>query len=355
MENQDLFAAGSNQVKRTAPALEEWRALFAAAAEFKQLEPWRLVKETDIFGVANRQSGEIGYCCIMGELGEVFGMAVYRGTAGLQGYENIRTGKIKPGGSEILFCQDCLLVSFDDREDLEESDRRLIRDLGLKFRGRNSWPMFRDYKPGYFPWTLDRDGVLWMMDALQQAREVCSRVSRGDVVLKPPKKGLCLVRLPVAAGGIVVWRDEWREPAPVVETAPAQAPLDELRLRKIRQAAQQTQVAWEVDFFNVPVPVFNEVRPYFPYAMAIVNSDSGLILAMHLASADGYRWEFIERFLVCIEENRLIPKEIMVSNQEVAHLLGPWASNLRVQVRVVKKLKTLAKVRRELERHMGGA
>ena len=355
MEGQDLFSTGSTPTKRTPPSREEWRSLFASAAEFKQIEPWRWIRETDVFGVADRQSGEIGYCCIMGELGEVFGMAVYRGTAGLQGYEKIRTGQITPGGSEVLFCQDCLFVSYDDREELEESDRRLIRDLGLKFRGRNAWPLFRDYKPGYFPWTLDRDGVLWMTDALQQATEVCSRVTRGDSVLTAPKKGVYLVRIPVGGGGTTAWKEEWKEPAPGAERAPAEGPVDELRLRKIRQAAKQTKAAWEVDFFHVPVPVFSEMRPYFPFAMAIVDNDSGLILEMHLASIDSYRGEFIERFLACVEGNKVIPKDIVVSSREVAHLLGPWASHLHTEVRVVKKLKTLEKVRRELEGRLGGA
>jgi hypothetical protein len=76
---------------------------------------------------------------------------------------------------------------------------------------------------------------------------------------------------------------------------------------------------------------------------------------MHLASIDSYRGEFIERFLACVEGNKVIPKDIAVSNLEVAQLLGTWASHLHAEIRVVKKLKTLAKVRRELEGRLGGA
>ena len=53
------------------PTLEEWKALYEAAIEFRKIEPWNWVTETEIFGVQNPQTGEIGDCCIMGELGEV--------------------------------------------------------------------------------------------------------------------------------------------------------------------------------------------------------------------------------------------------------------------------------------------
>ena len=54
---------------RSEPTAVEWNALYKAAAEFREIEPWAWVTEDDIFDVQNPVTGEIGYCCVMGELG----------------------------------------------------------------------------------------------------------------------------------------------------------------------------------------------------------------------------------------------------------------------------------------------
>ena len=44
-----------------------------------------------------------------------------------------------------------LQASFEDRGHLQKEDRDVIKKLGLKFRGANSWPMFRNYAPECSP------------------------------------------------------------------------------------------------------------------------------------------------------------------------------------------------------------
>ena len=69
-----------------------------------------------------------------------------------------------------------LQASFENREVLEGEDRGIIRQLGLKFRGRNAWPMFRSYRPGFFPWLIDSHEAELLTCALEQVLVVAPRL-----------------------------------------------------------------------------------------------------------------------------------------------------------------------------------
>jgi hypothetical protein len=67
-------------MKDPQPSVEEWHALYRAAVDFQQIQPWRWVNDTDLFGVKNPEDGEIGYCCVVGALGEFLGLDAIKGT-----------------------------------------------------------------------------------------------------------------------------------------------------------------------------------------------------------------------------------------------------------------------------------
>jgi len=138
-------------MKDKSPSIQEWKELYDTAMEFKRIECWNWMWDSDIFGVQNPVNGEIGYCCIMGRAREHFALAVYLGTEGLGGYLKIRSGEVDASSIDALHLQKCLMASFEDREFLQQEDFQIITRLGLKFRGRDSWPLFRSYRPGYFP------------------------------------------------------------------------------------------------------------------------------------------------------------------------------------------------------------
>jgi hypothetical protein len=341
-------------MKKSEPSLKEWKNLYVAAAAFRKMEPWEWMKETDIFGVQNPQNGEIGYCCIMGELGEMLAIAVYLGTEGLEGYQKIHKGQIQPGDPDSLFIQNCLMLSFESRKFVQEDDREIINELGLKFRGRNAWPLFRRYEPGYFPWFYNRDEVLYMTHALQQATDVCLRVKEERKILRAPTKNQYLVRVAEAKNNIVFWKDAWRSPAHIEKQDEGfDKTVDEIRMLRLKKKARSTPAIWEIDFFYAPTPVLQGERPFFPYAIMIIDHDTSFILDMHLAETGSYQEEFLEKFLQCIDQTSVIPLEILIRKEEAMKLLEPYASRLNIKLSAAKRLHNIDNARREMEKHLG--
>jgi len=321
------------------PSLQEWKPLYQAALEFKNLECWNWMWDSDVFGVQNPETGKIGYCCVMGILGEYHALAVYLGTEGLEGYLRIQSGEEFPPW-ESLHVQKCLMASFEDRELLQKEDLNVIKKLGLKFRGHDSWPLFRSYLPGYVPWFLTSDEAQYLTEVLQQAVDVCSRLRDDTELLVGPTEDHYLVR--VFQKEKNEWVDEWLIPLPVEEPEPVVVPVDETRLVKIKGMVTQRQKTWEIDFFHSPEGVREkDERPYFPYIILWIDHDSGFVLNIHLAEQTEYASDSVEQFLNLLEKTKFVPERILVKKEELFNLLDPVTSHLGINLKKVTELPAL--------------
>ncbi|MBI4825059.1 MAG: hypothetical protein HY807_01365 [Nitrospirae bacterium] len=335
-------------MEESKPTMEEWRALYEAAVEFRKLAPWEWVKETSIFGVQNPMTGEIGYCCIMGELGEGLAMAVYQGTEGLNVYKKILKNQVDPGEPDAMFIQDCLIVIFENKRLVEKKDLELIGKLGYIFRGKNAWPVFKSYQPGFYPWFLNRDEASYMTLALQQAKDVCLRLKENNKLLHDTKKNLHLVRVSEIKDDNVIWKDEWREPLALKKIDYSSYPVDELWIQRIKNSIKQVSAVWEIDSFYAPTPIKEEGRPYLPYAIMLADHDTGFVYDVYLSPLDKYKKDFIERFLSYIENESVIPIEILVRKEEIVRLFEPYTGKLNIKLSEVKRLQSIDNARRSM-------
>jgi hypothetical protein len=328
--------------------LPVWKNLYDAAIAFRETACWEWMSDSDIFGVQNPESGEVGYCCVLGQLGEVFGLAAYLGSAGLEQYRKVQSGKVDARSPEFAYSQNCLTVWFGDRNDLDQGDLKVVKELGLKFRGSNAWPQFRSLQPGYLPWHLTEGEATYLALSMKQAQEVALCLEKDPNWLSGPGKDHYLVRVPVDRDGGRAWESRWLKPAPIAKPEVRSYPLDEVRLRRIRNAAATRRGIWEVDSFYMPTPVAEEGRPYFPYSILAADHQSGLILGSALAEPSDWEAKFSPAILDCIENNSVLPSALWVRKEELRDLLEPLASRLDIEVRLMKKLPEIDRARRAM-------
>jgi len=329
-------------MKESQPSISDWRNLYEAAAEFKKIECWDWMLDSDIFGVQDPANGEIGYCCIMGRLGEHFALAVYLGTEGLGTYLKIRNREIMAGDFDALTSQKCLMASFEDREMLSKEDRDVIKKLNLRFRGRNQWPLFRSYQPGYYPWYLAKGEAEYLTLALQQTVEVSLRFKEDPNILAPPKRSQYLVRVPREAKDGWHWTDKWMGPEPTKELKIMAPPINEIRLQKLKKNVTRRGGVWEADFFFSPTPVKEgKEKPYYPYAALYVDKRSGIILHVDMIRPEEHMTGFPNSLMELIEKAQMKPSEILVRREEASELLKLITSKLNIKLRLVERLEVL--------------
>lgn len=361
--------------------LPVWRALYDKATAFREIACWKWMSDSAVFGVQNIDNDEIGYRCVLGELGEVFGLVVYLGSEGLEIHRKIQSGKMRPTSPESRYGQKCLTTWFSNRGELEKTELATAKKLGYNFKGRNVWPQFRSMRPGYCPWHLTESEAIFLSDCLEQARLVALRLKNHTLWLDPPKKNHYLVRVPrrgntasgadpmatVAAAGeppsptgqqvlfpdieitaALSWRDEWRAAAPLLQTPVPAYPVDEVRLQRIKNTCRSSDGIWEINAFYTPSPIAGDDRPYFPYTFLCVDHDSGMILDTTLAEPSKWPTDFPNALLKTIESNKLLPSTLWLGNGPLLELIEPLAHHLNIEAIAAKKLPSLADAKREL-------
>jgi hypothetical protein len=272
---------------------------------------------------------------------------VYLGTEGLESYMKIRTSESPDG--DLLSTGKCLTASFENRKSLPKRDLEVIKKLGLTFRGPKSWPMFRSYEPGYYPWYINQRQARSLTHALTQAADVTLRIKQNRDLLSGSEKGRYLVRIVEQNGSNLHWRDEWLAPA-TLERGKYEVPVpDELRLHRIKKRGAGQVGIWEIDFSLISIPIQEGHRPFFPFCLLVVDQASGFVLRSHLESQDRHGPEFQDQTLSAIEEMKVLPYEIWVKRDEVFKLFEPVFSRLGVKVKRVKRLRELERAQRSME------
>ncbi|MBI4506778.1 MAG: hypothetical protein HY691_14695 [Chloroflexi bacterium] len=333
----------------TEPTREQWQALYAAASEFDDLAPWVWMTDDDLFAVQDSETGEVAYCVVMGSGSQEFGLAAFLGPQGFASFRQLMLGELEPESLDAAALLRSVSLSFQDRAVLARQDREVIRSLGLRFRGRNAWPWFRSQRPGYVPWFLDGDEARILTLALRQAVQVSQRVEAGDLTLTLGVDDQPILTRCLREGR---WVDEWRPPPARPPSREEPEPLDEVRLRRLREAKPRSREGWELDLFTVAAAVGGRgERPYLP-VMLLAATQQGFVLGTTLLQPWTSATERQEAVLDLLEKGPHLPREIRVGREEVRRLLGPLTRALGIGIRVAN-LAVLEALKADLIEHLG--
>jgi hypothetical protein len=320
--------------------LDNWRAFFAAMDRLHAMAPWQWMHDSDCVAVCNPANpDETVYCSVLGRCGEHFGISAFVGARGFASY----LGMYACGGQlsdDFIVALDCFMLSFDDRDCIEPYQKDVFKQLGLKYRGRDAWPIMRRFHPhipSTEPTAADLDFAAHFID---QCMGVAQRFRTNRTILPPLESGTLLTRVPYDDHGTLAWKDALRAaPEPPAATRMAPVPPPPALLEEVRQTCTRRAGEWECDC-RVIHAVIGPSRQAgrFPQLLLCVDHAQGLVLGFALMEqADD--WHAVpDAFLNQCRRIGALPTTLLLCSAALADVLAPTLTALKIAVRQLEML-----------------
>ena len=333
--------------------LDFWPDTLELAKEFLQTKPWEFMGDEQIFAIHEPVSGKILYCSILGNANELFGLAVYIDYDGLFTLFNILTGE-ESSDFDILQTQRSLLLSFEDRNDLEKEEYNLIKTYDIPFRGRKSWPSFRSFKPGYYPWFMDNEEAYLLLVALEETLNIVEEVKEGLQLPHLILDKKLLIRVPKVEKDYYFYESTYIELDQLMNIGPnVELELSELDVKRVSKIKKIIPIEMEyaITYVDMPIAADENERPFFPMITIAADHESGKIVHHDMKQKMSNVYEVQSEFIELIQQLGGLPSTILTNYRTVMQI-GPVIDALGINVEVLPELPVVNEIMEGLKDFM---
>ena len=331
------------------PTSEEAKKLCGLAHYLYSQPPWEIMEETDVFGFEDPETRELGFISIMGALGQIRIVAVYRGVEALHAWKDFQDLlELRPDSDEArdAFMEiPQLQLSFEPASSLEKRDREMLNKSGLKF-GKEK-PLFRSYRPGYLPWFITLAEARHLIYALEQTSAVAKQFSYDPSIIPIIDEfddDEYLVRVPHVQGLRVSWKNRLRQfPLPedmnLIPFGVEDGTVEQLK--QIPKSGPQ-----EIDLFTLPARIGEPgERPRLLYALLVTDVETGMILGFQaLEAADGVDLMYAslaEKVATIWLQNETVPTELRGQTVRLLNMFQYLAGEVGFSLTLLDALPTI--------------
>lgn len=323
---------------RKEAVLDQWKSLYEVAIKLKEMKPWTELWDMDLIKIMLPDYEEPFYCSIMGKAGECLAIGVYKGYEGIYGFYEI-ADKNKMPASQLIRYQNTIMCYFGDREELTNSERKVIKDLGLKFRGRNEWIYFRSFKPGYAPYQLDEGQVIELTKVLKQFDMALTDLLEGKIEVDFEK-------------GYVLQRtydentDLWQSQAVPNKLPPRNMMIpvlnDQLLIAKLKKMKSNTsEVELDTLYFKSVINEKGFDRPLIPTMLVLADKGTGMLLGQDMLTPKDDIVNSIFNLFINYIQQQGRPKRVHVRDEYMKNYLKDLCDRIGVSIKVDEQLGAL--------------
>ena len=313
---------------------EEWRALYEAGARVKELQPWETFWDMDLIALGGGWNEEV-YVSILGKGGDCYGISVYEGLDGLNDFMMLTLSeRMNISSKYAMFSQNNLTCYWGNREELSEKQRRIIKDIGYRFRGKNQWLYFMSFRKGYFPFNMDQDEVRRMTMYLEMLADAVEYYQENG--LKTDFEHKNMFYYSKAEGKVTA---EERK-LPFTGCRFPSLTLTDGELLEDLRSSQKGDAVLEADIIYLGAAVSDKKyeRPANPCLCLLAEAGSGMMLAADMAGPEKDAGIMLAQEVADFTLTYGAPKEIRVSNVMIEAILAHLCQEAGIRLRRVKRL-----------------
>lgn len=268
-------------MKKKAATLQQWEKLYEVTQLLKAFAPWDFLGSDDLVAIQLEKTPVEVFCSVLGGLGECYGISVFVGVEGLRDFRRLRDIKQdKQSSRYVMMDHTSLTLYWGDREETPPPEKAVIKQLGLKFRGRGNWPYFLSYQHRYAPDIPDGDQVALLIEALQNLFMVVRGIVEGRIPLLR-NEGDMLLRIYDKKDAL--WKTFWAPLPDIPNSYPTVTLSDELLEARLKKAPRNSdRIIMDLMYYPQGVVGEDGGRDYYPLVLIMLDEGRDLILEMEL-------------------------------------------------------------------------
>lgn len=313
--------------------------LMEAAFQFHADKLWKKLYDSEIFAV-KLSDGRIGYCCIMGELGDCIALALYIGDEGLRSYRAIQNNIAdnEPSTFRLFISQNCLQAGLDNKSDLPDEVippvRKYAKEHGINLKGKKTYPNFIKFRSYYAPsFVYEESDCQYLTEALNAAHAVSEELKKSNKTKLGLDYDIQTIPLLTPDNGEYKWSF-----MTLPETKPDTYPKpklenDELfdKIKKLKKYGE-----WECQhcIINQPEPDKEKQFLIFPSILlcADLNNKQSQIIEDNIAYPDAVE-SIIEKFAEMLLNCGICPETILTRGERSVALLEDFCQKCGIQLK----------------------
>ena len=326
------------------------KTLIIAALNFRRCDLFKAIDDSQIFAVT-LSDGSTGYCCCMGNGGEHYGLALYRGCEGFDTYLN----SIKAGYAvnplemfEKHMTFHAVNCDFENAADCitDKENRAYIKKVaseeGIRMCRSKGWPDFHvmdgSFHYGGIPDEKDRRD---MTLALQAACEVSRRIEGLDFEqledlgftddYATDCGGKIIPLLCLDSDGTWSWD---KTPTPPLTETKFSTPVFDSPSTTFKIRSMEHRGTFECCLVHSPMPVAEGDMQYYPVELLTVMKPQGLppFMPPFIREQEGWETETLDRFATSIIDSGMCPDRIETDDERTFALLQDFCDKTGIEL-----------------------
>lgn len=331
--------------------------MYEQAFRYKGTKLWKLLYDDEVFAV-RLSDGGIGYCSVMGMMGDHCALGLYVGDEGYRSYRVLLDADYEAVAEyslgALISTQDCLQCSFENKDMLSDRElaevRRYAEVNGRALRGKNAFPQFTRFRRGRFPWffdsELDEQRICEALSAAVALKKLLLKYSKEELRLHSLREdvdkipmmsfedGKWVVRYTKLPSPEIVW------PEPVLSNEVIAA-----RLRRKKKRG-----TWECGTFVIPTAIQDDggedEAPYYPLALLSVELGNEEVEPPIVTDGEEPK-EMLQQFAARLAEG-VVPEEIFCGDDRCFFLLKDLCGKTGIRLERTDDLEALDDVVQDL-------